>query len=498
MSNNNLDDDSILDFCEVLLDELALAREPRSDLGNARRLVRRHGRDLRVVGEKKKTWIAWDGRRWTLEDGDSIALERAHATVDAIDQEVKELEAETERASRKEADSLEREIAAHRRWHITSGNSPRWRGMLEGATAALRARMTDFDTHPFVLNVANGSLDLSENLETAGRFTLLPPRRGQLITSLADVEYKPDADCPNFRKFLDRIVPAREVQVFLQSWFGYGLTGDMREQKIVIALGSGANGKSTVFDLMMRIMGDYAAAIDIKSLLHNEFRRGADASPDIARLFARRMVLASEPEASDRLAESLLKTITGGDRLVARPLYKDPFEFQATFKISLLANALPIIRGTDYGIWRRILVVPFDQVIPEAERRPKEELIDELMAEASGILNWLLDGWLLYREGGLRVPAQVVSQTERYKAESNKVRQFLDAATERAEDGHVSASALYEAYTKWCGANAIDPRSRKYFGDRMTELGFERKQYGMMFYLGLRLVRDTFGRDEQL
>jgi putative DNA primase/helicase len=327
-------------------------------------------------------------------------------------------------------------------------------------------------------------------LETSGRFTLQPARRSLLITSLADVEYKPDAHCPNFLKFLDRIVPARELQVFLQSWFGYCLTGDMREQKIVIALGSGANGKSTLFDLIMRILGDYAAAIDIKSLLHNEFRRGADASPDIARLFGRRMVLASEPEASDRLAESLLKAITGGDRLVARPLYKDPFEFQATFKISLLANTLPIIRGTDYGIWRRILVVPFDQVIPEAERRPKEEIIDELMAEASGILNWLLDGWLLYREGGLRVPAQVVTQTERYKAESNKVRQFLDAATERAEDGHVSASALYEAYTKWCGDNAVDPGTKKYFGLRMTELGFERKQYGIMFYLGLRLLSE--------
>jgi putative DNA primase/helicase len=450
-----------------------------------------------VVGEKKKTWVAWDGRRWTLEGGDSIALERAHATVDAIREELKELEAETDRASRKEADALEHEIAAHRKWCVVSGNSPRWRGMLEGATAALRARMTDFDMHPFMLNVANGSLDLSESLKTVGKFTLLPPNRARLITSLTNVEYKPDADCPNFRRFLDRIVPAREVQVCLQSWFGYCLTGDMREQKIVIALGSGANGKSTLFDLMMRIMGDYSAAIDIKSLLHNEFRRGADASPDIARLFARRMVLASEPESTDRLAESLLKAITGGDRLVARPLYRDPFEFQATFKISMLANTLPIIRGTDNGIWRRILVVRFDQVIPEAERRPKEELIDELMAEASGILNWLLDGWLLYREAGLQLPPQVVAETQRYKSESNPVGLFLEAATERTGDGQVSASALYEAYTKWCGANAIAPRSNKYFGDRMTDLGFERKQYGIMFYLGLRLVRDTFDAAEQ-
>jgi putative DNA primase/helicase len=307
--------------------------------------------------------------------------------------------------------------------------------MLEAASAMLQQTMDQLDTYPFLLNVSNGTLDLQEDISRTGRFTLRLPERNQFITRLGAVAYDPNADAPRFRKFLDRIMPDLERQLFFQRWCGYGLTSDMREQKLLIAHGVGANGKSTLFDLILTGLGDYGATVDIKSLLHNDFKRGADASPDLARLFGRRIVLASEPEANDRLSESLIKAIAGGDRIVVRPLYQEPFEFYPTFKVSILTNTLPIIRGTDHGIWRRILLLHFDQVIPVEQRLSKSELIRELMVEASGILNWMLDGWLECRERGLDPPASVLKDTERYRAGSNPVGMFLQVARPEIEIG---------------------------------------------------------------
>jgi len=486
------DEAAIAANAEPIVDNAALAKEPRSDVGNARRLVARHGHALRAIGDTRPRWISWDDRRWLLDGGRSIAMLRAHDTADAIELEVAALE---ELAARVGAanDAVERNLAAHRRWRVASGNKGRWTGMLEAAAAMLQQTMDQLDTYPFLLNLSNGTLDLQEDISRTGRFTLRLPERNQFITRLGAVAYDPNADAPRFRAFLDRILPDRERQLFFQRWSGYGLTGDMREQKLLIAHGTGANGKSTLFDLILTGLSDYGATVDIKSLLHNEFKRGADASPDLARLFARRMVVASEPEANDRLSESLVKAIVGGDPIVVRPLYLEPFEFHPTFKVNILTNTLPIIRGTDQGIWRRILLLHFDQVIPPEQRLSKSELIRELMAEASGILNWMLDGWLECRERGLDPPASVLKDTERYRADSNPVSMFLQVATRPDPKAHVSATRLYRAYENWCRANAVAPRSQKWFGGCMTDAGIRRETMGIAYYSGIQLVREEFG-----
>ena len=480
---------------EKLVDDTALAHQPRSDLGNARRLMARHGDDLRALGDQRPTWIHWDGRRWELDRGRAAALLRCHATADAIDLEVAALEAvaPSGRMSKARREAIQAEIAAHRKWRVASGNKGRWAGMLEAGAAMLQISAGELDSDPFLLNLANGTIDLREDISLDGGYRLQLPQRSHLITRLAAASYDAKADGLTFRRFLDQILPDPETQLFLQRWFGYCLSGDMREQKMLIAQGVGANGKSTIFDLILKVLGDYGVSVDIKSLLHSEFKRGADASPDLARLFGRRVVLASEPEASDRLAESLVKAITGGDRIVARPLYHDPFEFFPTFKINILTNVLPTIRGTDMGIWRRIILLRFTQVIPESQRQSKTELIDAMMREASGILNWLLDGWSEYREKGLAIPPAVQFETERYRAESNPVGMFVQAATIEETTARSPATRLYGAYENWCRANAIEPRSQKWFGDRMSDLGIKREQIGVTYYCGIRLVREEFG-----
>ena len=159
----------------------------------------------------------------------------------------------------------------------------------------------------------------------------------------------------------------------------------------------------------------------------------------------------------------------------------------------MLSNVLPTIRGTDRGIWRKIVLLPFDQVIPDGERRSKADLTNELMKEASGILRWLLDGWLLYQEKGLAIPASVRAETERYRADNNPVGLFLEAATISEDGARVTATRLFTAYEKWCQANAIEARSQHWFGSRLTELGYKREQIGITYYVGIRLLLEEFG-----
>jgi len=484
------------------VDNGLLAQQPLSDLGNSRRLVARYGNDLRAVGDVRSQWLIWDGRRWTLEGGLARAMTCAHNTADAIALEVRALEeAEPDftglrQARKREARELHsKKIAALRKWITMSGNRSRWIGMLEASVPQLQVKVGRLDSKPFLLNLPNGTVDLEEDIVDLGRFRVGTPCREDLLTRLGGAAYDPEAVAPHFRLFLDRIVPDRERQNFLQRWFGYCLSGDMSEQKMLIAYGTGANGKSTLFEVLLKVLGDYGITIDIKTLLHNEYRRGADATPDLARLPGTRLAVASEPEASDRLAESLVKTITGGDKIVARPLYRDPFEFSPTFRLCILTNVKPTIRGTDEGVWRRILLFPFDQVIPLAERQSKSKLTDQLLKEASGILHWMLDGWLAYRESGLAIPDSVLAETELYRAENNPIGQFLEAATVADASAHVSASLLYAVYAKWCRANAIEPRSQKWFGSRLTELNIKRETIGISYYIGLKLVREDFGEE---
>jgi putative DNA primase/helicase len=477
-------------------DNRALADQPLSDLGNSRRLVARYGHDLRAIGDTRPSWRRWDGRRWTEDGAKAAALDYCHKTADAIALEAQALDEDAGAAPRRRGSSkadFAKRIAVHRKWATLSGNRNRWQGMLEASVPSLQVRMEQLDAHPFHLNLINGTLNLKEVAAEPRTFRVHDHSRSDLITRLAGAGYDPNAEAPRFLAFLDRIMPDRERQNFLQRFFGYCLTGSTSEQSLLIAYGTGANGKSTLFDVISRVMGDYATTIDIKSLLHSEYKRGADASPDLARLPGTRLAIANEPEANDRLSESLIKAITGGDKIVVRGLYRDPFEFSPTFKIVVLSNVLPRIQGTDFGIWRRLVLLSFDQVITKGEQRSKADFTEELMKEATGILRWLLDGFLLYQERGLDIPASVRAETERYRADNNPVGLFLETAIVPEDGARVAATRLFTAYEKWCQANAITASSQRWFGSRMTELGYKRVTSGIAFYVGIQLLCEQFG-----
>lgn len=482
-----------------------LADLPRNDYGNGRRLIARHGDDLRVVAELHRDaqdgWLVWTGGAWSGEEGWPEAQKRAHETAEAIGQEAMALEdegppepngGETDAAYKARVKAWEKRVEAHHKWAVGSGNAPKVGAMLKSAAPYLRVRRSRLDANPLLLACRNGTLDLSGDLAK-----LRTPARDDLISRVATAEFDPEADAPRFRDFLERVLPDREVRTFVQRFFGYALTGYTGEQRLVLFWGRGANGKSTLLNILRGVTGDYAITLPFASLAHDPFKRGGEATPDLVRLPGARLVTASEPEVGTTLSEGLIKEQTGGEPVTVRPLYGTPFEFLPTHKLVLSFNNKPKVKATDRGTWRRLAMVPFSVTIPEAERddRFAERVLRE---EAAGILNWLIDGFYLWRERGLDVPDAVRGATEDYRGESDPLADFIAACTREPMAGEgraVRASALYKAYERWCKENAVEPISQTRFGRTLVEREeiAKEKVGGHVYYHGLRLREETQG-----
>jgi len=245
------------------------------------------------------------------------------------------------------------------------------------------------------------------------------------------------------------------------------MTG-LKIQKFAFFYGAGANGKSVLVDLIARMLGDYAHAAKIESFTGRNRRSGGDATPDIFPLMNARMVRAAEPEEGERLQEGLIKELTGGEPLLVRQLHADFIEVHPFFKLTMSGNHKPDIRGTDDGIWRRVLLVPFDVQIPADERDDK--LGEKLWAERAGILNWLIEGLLAYLEGGLQEPRQVLEATDSYRADSDPIGTFLaDACLVTGDpDDFLLAREVIQGFNLW-----LDLRGEGMWGDRTVSLKFK-------------------------
>lgn len=463
-------------------------RFTKNDVGNADRLRERHGGGLIFV--PGIGWHAWDAKRWSREDGERRAQLHAQATALAIFAEARALDAGGAEPGEKPEDFAER-VERHRKWAVTCGNSNKLTAMLREAAPHLTRRIDQLDQQPWLITLENGTLELP--VEAYKPVKLRDHAPDDLITRKAPVAYDPQAKAPAWEAFIAGILPHTEVAGFVRRYLGSCLSGDISEQQLALLIGAGANGKGTLLTAVMHVLGDYALSIDFTSLLHNERRRGGDATPDIARLPGVRLVTASEPEQGARFSEAMLKQMTGEDRIIARNLNEDPFEFLPQFKLVLAANHRPQVRGQDEGIWRRLNVVPFDVVVPKEKRDPR--LREKLRAEGPGILNWLIQGYLEWRARGLAPPAQVKESTAEYRAESDPVGEFLAAACETTpadapEPYAVPAKELYAAYVTFCGEAAMDPWSMKAFGGALSERGFGKDKQGTIVRLGLRLTME--------
>jgi putative DNA primase/helicase len=335
----------------------------------------------------------------------------------------------------------------------------------------------DLDRDPFLFNLENGTLELRTG-------TLREHRREDLITKLAPVTYDPDATCPLWLAFLDRVLAGNDDLItYLQRVAGYCLTGDVSEQALWFLYGTGANGKSTFLSTLLAAFGEYGmqAVPELLMVKANESH-----PTERADLFRKRLVCTIETEDGRRLAEALMKQMTGGDKVRARKMRQDFFEFEPTHKILLAANHRPVIRGTDHGVWRRIKVLPFTVTIPEAEK--DRDLATKLRAELPGILNWMLRGCLDWQRYGLGEPEEVTVATDAYRADQDLVAGFVAECCHAHSTLKAPAAALYEAYGRWSGDKTTTQRS---FGDRLEAMGYQRERTNKArFHHGIGLLAD--------
>lgn len=437
---------------------------PFSDLGNAERLVTRVGRDLRYCALWTH-WLHWNGRYWEMDESETV-VRLAKETVRTIyaDAAVSN-------------DAVERRKIA--KFALGSESAPRIRAMLELARSesAIPLQPDDFDRDPWLLTVANGTVDLHTG-------ALLPHQREHLITRGLDVAYDPEALCPTFTHFLQRILGGDpEVVAFVQRAIGYSLTGSTEEQCLFIAWGTGSNGKSTLLDLLLDLLGAYARQTPTDTLM----ARRNDAIPnDIARLQGARFVASTETDEGKRLSEPLIKQLTGGDRIAARFMRAEWFEFKPTFKLWLATNHKPIIRGTDHAIWRRIRLIPFTVTIPESEQ--DRRLPARLRAELPGILRWAIDGCLAWQRDGLTPPASIIAATDSYRVEMDLLALWIEDCCTVGDTLTDTATALYRSYVNWCENNGQKPLAQRSFGLRLAERGMQsdRTMYGR-FWVGIQV-----------
>ncbi len=472
-----------------------LAKLPRNDTGNGRRLVARFGHEL--AWSKETGWLAWNGACWGREDGDALALERAQQTVDAIYDEAEtwpdfdEPEPDPDNSKAWEAWDKRRKShyvrkGAHFKFAVSSGNGGKTKSMLEMAAPKLLCRVTDFDDRPYHFNVPNGTLRLDQDAALYGH------RTSDRLTRMASAVFDPKADCPEWREFIDIILPDGDVAVFVQKWFGYCLTGDISEQCFCMFDGKGANGKSTMTETIARIMGDYAGSCPVETFLYNDNRNGSGPSPDLARLPGVRLIRTSEPEVGARLSESRIKQWTGGEKVQARGLNKDFFDFVPAGKITMSCNIRPRIAGKDEGIKTRVLLVPFKHRFARREGGRKPDYIGGFVRkEGAGILNWLIDGYRMWAEDGLEVPAAVRAATDDMFQEQDPIGQALkDVLIEDPEDldAKAQASQIVAACEVWFKRAGEEIKTGTAIGRRMKDLGYRKKQIkGLIYYMAVRV-----------
>lgn len=438
-----------------------------TDLGNAERFVKRHGEDVRYCYPWRR-WLVWTGRRWERDES-GMVHRLAKATVRSIYEEVAAAEDDAERKA----------LVGHA---TRSEAEPKMRAMLELAKSELPVSPDEIDVDPWLLNTPNGTVDLRTG-------ELRAHRREDLIMKMTGAEYDPEASAPRWIGFLERVMPSEELRGFVQRGSGYSATGATSEQCMFISFGGGANGKSTFQEAMAATLGDYSMRTPTETLLA---KRPGGVPNDVARLKGARFVSASESEEGRRLAESLVKELTGQDTISARYMRAEWFEFRPTHKLWLSTNHRPEIRGTDNAIWRRIRLIPWAVQIPPTDQDHK--LLQKLRAELSGILAWVVRGSLAWQREGLRPPDEVTRATTEFRVEMDLMSAFFNECCELREDEWTYARDLYQAYRWWCVETGERVESQRRFGGHLKDRGHASRRggaRGAAVYHGIRLADEA-------
>jgi P4 family phage/plasmid primase-like protien len=416
---------------------------PFTDDALARRFSARHADELRHVAIRSQ-WFKWNGAIWQPENTLlTFDLARRSCHIDA-----------KQYGNGKPAASVlsAKTIAAVER--------------LARADRQHAAALEQFDADDWLITAGASTIDLRTG---KGR----PPNPADYITRAAAPE-PADAPHPEWSAFLTRVAPDPDLPPFLQRWCGYCLTGVTSEQKFVFGYGTGANGKSTFINTIAKILGDYATVADVATFIASSHERHPT---DVAKLHGPRLVIAQETEKGRRWDEAKIKSLTGGDKMTARFMRQDFFDFVPKFKLFVVGNHKPHLDNVDAAMRRRLLLVPFQVQIPEPERDPN--LPEKLWAERRAILRWMLDGCLEWQRTGLAPPKIVTDATDEYFSDQDTIKQWLEDCTEdRGPFAFTPANQLFASWRKWCDERSIAAGSAKALSDALTDRGFTRKRMG--------------------
>ena len=443
-----------------------------TDLGLARRFVAQHGAKIRF-DYSRRWWLIFDGRRWARDENGEIRrlMKQTARTIWA------EVAAATNDVRFKELQQFARraESESGLKAALSMAESER--------VIAVTAAKLDVD--PWLLNVVNGTLDLRTGL-------LRPHSAGDLLSRLAPVEYDPAATHQVWNSFLTGAVNHDDDLIaFLARAVGYSLTGDTGEEKLFFVHGPAAAGKSTFLEAVKSVLGDYAVVSDFETFLQRNQVGGP--RNDIAALAGKRFVTSIEVDQGKRLAEGLVKMLTGGDTVSARFLYQEAFEFRPQFKLWLAANHAPRVRDDDDAMWRRILRVPFINVIPKERRDPaiKATLRDPSKA-GPAVLAWAVHGCRDWQEHGLGVPPVIESATSEYRQNMDPLKDFLADRCILGANNVVGKGELRDTYESWAKENGVDAIRGKTFADKIEAHGVEDGwQHERRIWRGIGLVSPT-------
>lgn len=440
------------------------------DTGNAQRFTDTFGEVVRF-SYIRKNWYFYDGKIWVIDQEGKIKT--------AADKAIEKMKDEQLYVPA-DADPEVMEKAFQK--HVKATRSSRGKtSMLKETEHLLPIKPEDFDADPYLFNVQNGYLDLRTG-------TLQEHDKNKFFTKISNVEYTDKIDCSLWIDFLNTIFDNDQDLIdYMQRAVGYSLSGSTEEQVMFVLYGNGRNGKSVFLDIVTEMFGNYSTNIQPQTIMVKQQSGGANS--DIARLSGARLVTTTEPNEGSRLDEGLVKQLTGGDRVTARFLYGDEFDFDPELKLWMATNHKPVIRGTDDGIWRRMAIVPFTVQIP-AEKVDKQ-LKNKLKRELKAILNWAVEGYQLWKIRGLDEPKVIQDQRKEYQTEMDSIEAFIEECCIRNSDHAVQSKVIYQAYRDWAQANGQYMMSSTKFGREMGNKFPKIKSSGVIKYEGLYISEEV-------
>lgn len=512
-----------------------------SDSDNAKRLLAYMGDDLLVRAEDEiaaGTFLVWTGQHWDVANGAAGVSKIGQRIGDLIKLEADYIEptkGETERigagkgakidldalAAKDDLDDADRvrmdelaftvkaglaaQAALYKRRSdrrnkhaVGTKNSNRINNMTNLAAPYLRRAPDAFNPDPFVavtrshtLRFVREAVEAPEPDEPKFRVHVdAKPRhvRADMVTALVPVDYDPKATCPRWLANIEKFQPDPAQRRTVQAYSGIGLTG-APIQRVMYHYGVGGNFKSVFLETLVRVLGD-SYAVGLPASAVSGFATpgtGNAPTPELARLYGKRMLRVLELPVDQPLKADLIKKLTGGERFPVRTLFKGFFELMLQATAHMSGNGLPKFDGSDGGMRRRMLAVEWPIALPLAEQRDFEEVVREQVAEAPGILNWLIAGTIDYLTYGLVVAKHIMETTQEYIDENDPVGQFDRACVEAAPGETVGARLMWESANAWFKANGLKEMSETMFGRIMPKKRDRVSEHGRRFYREVRL-----------